>query len=468
LRIVQALGWYFPEKLGGTEVYVRGLCARLRNLDCDVFVAAPEAGAAAPRTYEFGRVEVFRYPIPAEPTKAEAQSRVAVRGSEHFHRWLADRRPDVFHCHTFVSGLGPHEIGAAKRAGAKIVVTTHSSALGWICQRGTLMRFGETPCDGLTLPRRCSACILQQRGLTKPFARAAARTPAWLSRRLHGSSGKLATMLGMPTLVEDNLTRHRSMLEAVDAFVVLTAQAARVVTLNGCPPGKLIVNRLGISHANVVQKPDPDVLPTRTPITVGYLGRFDEIKGIIDLARAFSSLPKTAPIRLEIRGPISTDEARPIVAAVRSTIGKDDRVVVGDVVAPDDVPELLRGWDVACFPARCLEGGPTAAIEAHAVGTPVIGTRIGGLAELVTDDVNGALVAPTDVKSLAELLKRISADPAGTIDRWRRALPPARTMDEVARDYLELYHRLLADGWKDSSSNDSPSVAVSSGRLNGL
>ena len=63
------------------------------------------------------------------------------------------------------------------------------------------------------------------------------------------------------------------------------------------------------------------------------------------------------------------------------------------------------------------------AIEAHAVGTPVIGTRIGGLAELVTDGVNGRLVAPGDRRALAGVIREMIADPQGTIDRWRRALP---------------------------------------------
>ncbi|MFQ5668802.1 MAG: glycosyltransferase [Candidatus Binatia bacterium] len=79
------------------------------------------------------------------------------------------------------------------------------------------------------------------------------------------------------------------------------------------------------------------------------------------------------------------------------------------------------------------------AIEAHAVGTPVVGTRIGGLAELVTDRVNGRLVGPGDWRALAVVFREMVADPAGTIDGWRRSLPPVRTMDQVVADYLTLY-----------------------------
>ena len=79
------------------------------------------------------------------------------------------------------------------------------------------------------------------------------------------------------------------------------------------------------------------------------------------------------------------------------------------------------------------------AIEAHAVGTPVIGTRIGGLAELITDGENGRLVRPGDWRALANVLREVATDPRQTIDRWRKALPPARTMNEIAADYLTLY-----------------------------
>lgn len=460
MKVVQALGWYFPEKLGGTEIYVRGLCQRLREAGCSVLVAAPDAGASSSRTYEYEGVEVFRYPIPNAPTKPEVQSRVAVRGAELFHQWIAEQKPDVFHCHTFVTGLGLHELEAAKKTGARIVVTTHSSALGWICQRGTLMRFGESLCDGLTLPRRCSACELQHRGLPKPLASTAAMVPAGISRWMHNRTGKLATMLGMPALIEDNIALQRRMLDLVDAFVVLTDQAALIVARNGCTIGKLNVNRLGISQTNIERKPGPERRPTTSPITVGYLGRFDEIKGVLDLAAAVAKLPKGAPIRIEFRGPVQSDADRSTLNAMKSMVGDDPRVIVGDAVAPHEVPELLRRWDVACFPSRCLEGGPTAAMEANAVGTPVVGSRIGGLAEIVRDGVDGALVEPADVAGLARLLEKMANDPAETIDRWRLAVRQARTMDEIASDYLGLYQRLTSERRSGISTNVIASVGA--------
>ena len=88
MRIVQVLGWYYPENLGGTEVYVATLSRLFVQSGHEVVVAAPLAGINAPRTYEHDGVNVYRYPIPSEPTRDEAQGRVSARGSELFRSWL--------------------------------------------------------------------------------------------------------------------------------------------------------------------------------------------------------------------------------------------------------------------------------------------------------------------------------------------------------------------------------------------
>jgi hypothetical protein len=53
--------------------------------------------------------------------------------------------------------------------------------------------------------------------------------------------------------------------------------------------------------------------------------------------------------------------------------------------------------------------------------------------------VNGRLVAPGDWRALASVLEAVIRDPTGTIDHWRRALPAARTFDDVTREYLSMY-----------------------------
>ena len=441
MKIVQALGWYFPESLGGTEVYVAALVQRLRAAGCDVAIAAPEPGAAGDRSYEHEGIPVYRYPVPIAPTRDEAQGEVPARGASRFHDWLARRRPEVFHAHSLVTGLGLHELRAAREAGARVIVTAHTGSLGFICQRGTMMRWGRALCDGVCRSAKCAACALHQRGLATPLCRLAGAMPPVIARAARRLPGRIGTALAMKDLIARNRDRQRRMLETVDTFVVLTEWARRAAIDNGAPRDQVALNRIGVSHAGIARKSSPDVAPARAPIAIGYLGRFDAIKGVRDLVRAVRAVPRELRLRVELRGPACTGDDRACLAELRALAGGDERLAFGPPVPPEAVPSLLAGWDVLCCPSTSLEGGPTVAIEAHAVGTPVVGTAIGGLAEMIADGVNGALVPPGDWRALAGALAGVARNPGATIDRWRRALPHPRTMDEVVADYRVLYER---------------------------
>jgi glycosyltransferase involved in cell wall biosynthesis len=439
MKILQAVGWFYPDSWGGTEIYVAGLAHRLRAAGHDVTIAAPDPAHRDERYYVHEGLPVYRYPIPDHPTREEAQGAVVARGAEAFHRRLAALEPDIVHFHTFVSGLGIHEAEAARAAGARVIVTTHAASLGYLCARGTMMRWGASLCDSVPDEATCTACMLQSRGIPRRLAVSMARLPGEISQVAARWPGRAGTAFGMGKFIHDQRDRQRRLFDAVDRFVVLTSWASEALIANGAPRKKLSVNRLGLAHRHPARKPGPDVHQTSLPVRFGYIGRFDPIKGLADLVRALASLPAGCDFQAELRGPLFGPAEREHVAELRALAGSDRRILISDGLPHAEVPRALAGLDVLCCPSLTPEGGPTVAIEAHAVGTPVIGTRIGGLSELVTDGVNGRLVAPGDWRALAEVVRSIVADPRGTVDQWRRALPRARTLDDVTRDYLELY-----------------------------
>ena len=435
MKIIQAVGWFYPDSIGGTEVYVAALASQLRACGHDVIVAAPEPGARAPREYDFDGFRVFRYPVPEFATREEAQGDVVVRGAEHLHRFFADTKADVVHVHTFVTGLGLAEVLAARRAGSRVIATTHSSSLGFLCQRGTLMWHGREICDGIVEVQKCAACELEHRGASAGAARCLAAVPAPLGSIARRLSGRLGTALSMTDLIVRNGIRQRAMIAAVDAFVVLTKRAADMVIANGAPADKIVVNRLGVRDA-------PADVPERLaqqPVRIGYLGRFDPIKGVLDLVEAVHRVPRQVPLHVELRGPAQTAGDIETRTAIAAMIGDDPRISLGEAVPPPAVMDVIRTYDVMCCPSRCLEGGPTAGLEALAARVPVITASVGGVAEMLEDGVNGRLVPPGDVGRLAAALVEVAGHPAETIDRWRRRLPPPRTMREVAHEYLAIY-----------------------------
>jgi len=438
MKIIQAVGWYFPDSLGGTEVYVRALCHRLQAAGHEVVVAAPDPGASGERRYEDRGVRVYRYPIAKDVTRAEARGEVAVRGAERFHRWLMDERAGVVHFHTFVTGMSLPELRAARRSGARTIVTTHSSSLGFLCMRGTLMHWGEQPCDGIVEPSKCVACALHGRGVPKPVARAFGEVPLPFARAVRNAPTPLATALALPDVVRANLARQREALSIADRFVVLTEAAQAILRANAFDAANVSVNRLGIAQA-VTRKSPPRERPTVRPVRIGYIGRFESIKGAEVLARAIALTGRDVPLRVEFRGPVNTAADRAAVERIRALTSGDARVSIAPAVPPEQIADVLADLDVLCCPAVCHEGGPTVALEALAVGTPVIGSRIGGLAEMIRDDVNGRLVPAGDASSLASALTDVASSPDTTIDRWRASISNVRTMDDVAADYLTYY-----------------------------
>lgn len=438
MKIVHLLGWYFPDSVGGTEVYVEGLCRRLRAAGHHVLIAAPDSQHVALGRYQHDDVPVFRYAIPATPTRDESNHRLPVRGADALYRWLAAERPDILHVHSFTTGVGIQEMREAHRLGIRVIVTCHLPGLGYMCRTGELMQWGRYPCDGIAIPDKCASCYLTRAGMPQFAAQIAGAIPPAVGVLLGRLPGPIGTTLGMTASVREFQALQREMFALVERFVVLNETARQMLISNGAPAEKLVLNRLGLGHANLTRKPSPDLQPATAPVRFGCVGRLYPAKGVLELARAAIAIPRDVPFHLDIRGPQLDAPSRSYAADLQTAIGDDPRVTIGSGVAGDAIPALLASYDVLLIPSVGFENGPTIALEAMAVGTPIIASRIGNLAEIVRDGENGQLVAPGDIDAWSRALTDVARRPS-TIDRWRGALRHPRTMDDIAVDYLALY-----------------------------
>jgi glycosyltransferase involved in cell wall biosynthesis len=310
-----------------------------------------------------------------------------------------------------------------------------------MCRTGELMQWGEFPCDGIVIPDKCASCALTRFGLAKLPAQIVGAIPPSVSAALWRVPGRIGTSLGMSASILEQQENQRELFDLIECFVVLNETARRMLLSNGSPAGKIAINRLGVGQAHIVRKPGPVLRPTTVPVRFGYLGRLHPQKGLGEIARAIRAIPSDVPFQVDIRGPVLDAGARALVVALQDLLAGDSRARFEPGVGPGEVPGVLTDLDVLVCPSLWFENGPTVALEAMAVGTPVIATRVGNLAEIVEDGVNGRLVDAGDVDALSRALLEAATRPAETIDRWREALTltSTRTMDDVALDYLTLY-----------------------------
>jgi glycosyltransferase involved in cell wall biosynthesis len=96
----------------------------------------------------------------------------------------------------------------------------------------------------------------------------------------------------------------------------------------------------------------------------------------------------------------------------------------------------LAGGCAAVLPSA-WENLPHAAVEALAVGTPVVATAVGGVPEVVVDGVNGLLVPPNDPAAFATAMKAVLSDAAL---RERLSAGALRSVGAMQRDTV--YGRL--------------------------
>lgn len=177
----------------------------------------------------------------------------------------------------------------------------------------------------------------------------------------------------------------------------------------GAPEERLRVHRLGIDLTRFQPGRRAEGM-----LRVIMIGRFVEKKGFDDGLRAFAEVAREVPtlaLTLVGDGPEAGTLRR-----LTETLGLTHRVEFTGPLAPDVVAERLRTSHVLLAPSVVdrhgnRESGLIVVKEASACATVPIGTRHGGIPEIIDDGITGFLVQEHDVASLADCLRRVATDP---------------------------------------------------------
>jgi glycosyltransferase involved in cell wall biosynthesis len=304
-------------------------------------------------------------------------------------RAMAAVRPDVVHLHT-IGMFSPSVLSAT--AGRPRVLTVHGPEdwtlhlLSWNLQSRSLG-------DG-TLSRGDRARYLYLRFLQRP---------AYLAR-----------------------------LRRIDRVLAPSAYYSDVV-------------RADVGRVPTYVLPNGIDLPTSTPAPDShrllYIGRHERTKGLHVLVEAFSRIAHRHPdAELVLVG----DGPRRAELEDLARRSGGTRITFTGWLVGDALREQLAGAAAVVVPSIGPENLPTVAIEALGVGRAIIGSRIGGLPELVLDGENGELVEPGDAGALAAALDRALGDPALLQRMGARSAALAGNysielfLDRVERHYVEL------------------------------
>jgi glycogen synthase len=193
------------------------------------------------------------------------------------------------------------------------------------------------------------------------------------------------------------------LLRSAAAVFVVADRLSALLATDGVARDRLHVLPMGVDPVAEPAPPPPAWMDGRRWIV--FAGRFVPEKGVRDLLQAFARLSEpSAGLAFIGDGP-----ERAALQAVAARLGISDRVMLTGALPHADVQRALRHAHAVVLPSWFEERGRVL-LEAMAAGTPVVGTRTGGIPETVRDGVNGFLVPPHDVAALACAIERILRD----------------------------------------------------------
>jgi glycosyltransferase involved in cell wall biosynthesis len=217
------------------------------------------------------------------------------------------------------------------------------------------------------------------------------------------------------------------------------------------PVEKITVSRQGLGLYS-----DCSALPaaqTHTPgssLRIIFLGRLHPSKGAHVLIEVLKNAPGI-PMELDIYGIVQGEADAVYLRRLKRIAGSDGRIRFLSSIPAKDVVPAMREYDVLAVPSQCLETGPMVVMEAFKAGLPVIGSNLGGIAELVTHEVDGLLIDPRALDAWRRALERLYRDRA-LLSKLRQGIREPRSMADVAADMSRLYLNLLG---KDALSSDT-------------
>lgn len=294
------------------------------------------------------------------------QTSYSAQGRDLMARRLRVFRPDVVHVHNFFPLLTPAVYDACQAAGVPVVQTLHNYRL--LCASPYLFREAR-PCED------CIGASPYQAVLHACY------------RRSRLGSMAVARMI-------DFHRRRDTWNTCVDRFIALTEFARSRFLAAGIHPEKITIK------PNFVADPgSPDERAHVRRSGALFVGRLSPEKGIATLLAAWWRVQ--VPLVMAGDGPMRREVER--IAG--------QRVDYRGHLSARAIQQAMSAAAFLVMPSEWYEAFPVVIAEAYANGLPVIGSRLGAMAELIEDCVTGLHFTAGDANDLAEKVQWAAAHP---------------------------------------------------------
>ena len=267
-----------------------------------------------------------------------------------FTRMLDDFKPDVVHLHNIHSYLSPVVAHLAKQRGCRVVWTLHDYKL--LCPSYACLRNGEP----------CELCFTSKLNV--------------LSKRCMKGSLPASAIAWIEALKWNRKRLERD----INAFICPSRFMAQKMEQGGFDPAKLHVL---CNFVDPVKMQSFESLPIdeREPYYC-YVGRLSQEKGIATLLEVAQSLP----FALKVAG------SGPLEQTLKEKYGGVNHIEFLGRLDATQVSHLLSHATCSVTPSECYDNNPLSVIESLCAGTPVVGSEIGGIPELI-ENRNGVTFA---------------------------------------------------------------------------
>ena len=392
---------------GGMNVYVRELTRSLGPLDVHVDVFTRSENEHVPHVIHelgYGNRVVHVPAGPEVPLPKAELPRYLPEFSEGVLRFAAEKglHYDLVHAHYWLSGLAGSELKT--RWNVPLVTMFHTLAL--LKNRVLLDPADREPAERVEGERRVVASSERIVAATRPEAGALVK--------LYGAEPERVEVI--PPGVD------------VSRFYPIQADEAKAAV--DLPAGKGVIL---------------------------FVGRIEPLKGVETLLRAFELLERSGlladfpHVLAIIGGDTGSEDGEPDAEMARlqqlaDQLGIHHLVMFMGKRGQETLPYYYSAAEMVVVPSH-YESFGMVALEAMACGTPVIATRVGGLARLVQNGRTGFVVPDSDPRMLAEAIERLIRDPAlrARIGQEGTHYAQRFAWEKISRRVLKLYDRVLAE-----------------------